>query len=96
MAWSVSGTVTVQDRAYGDLGVLSNFTIRLITSNEATDVTNSKGFYSIQNAAAGMYNLKVESAKDWNFVAPVNGNYTFELKPAKAINWLNYILKKNR
>ena len=89
-------TVTVQDRAYGDLGVFSNFTIRLITSNEATAVTNSKGFYSIQNAAAGMYNLKVESAKDSNFVAPVNGNYTFELKPAKAINGLNYILKKNR
>jgi subtilisin family serine protease/subtilisin-like proprotein convertase family protein len=88
-------TVTVQDRAYGDLGVFSNFTIRLITSNEATAVTNSKGFYSIQNASAGMYNLKVESAKDWNFVAPVNGNYTFELKPNKPINGLNYILKKS-
>ncbi len=88
-------TLRVEDLAYGDVGTFNSFSLRLITSNEATTVTNALGFYTLASAAAGAYNLRPAPIDPgWTIVNPVGGIRTPSLVSGSAVNGQNFVLER--
>lgn len=89
-------TLRVEDLAYGDVGTFNRFSLRLITSDEATTVTNSLGFYTLASSAPGSYNLRPAPIDPgWSIVAPVGGLLTPTLLSRSAVNGQNFVLQQS-
>jgi subtilisin-like proprotein convertase family protein/subtilisin family serine protease len=84
-------TVEVTDMAIGDTGWFNNFTLSLITTAEATAITNSLGFYTMTQAISGNYQLVAAPMEPgWTQVDPVAGPRLATLAAGQAINGQNF------
>jgi subtilisin-like proprotein convertase family protein len=89
-------TLRVEDLAYGDVGTFNSFSLRLITTNEATTVTSGLGFYTMASAAAGNYNLRSAPIEPgWSVVNPIGGVRMPSLISGSAVNGQNFVLERS-
>lgn len=90
-------TVEIADMAIGDTGWFNNFTLTLITTAEAMAITNSLGFYTMSQSAAGNYRLTAAPLEPgWTQVDPVSGPRLTSLVAGTAINGQNFAFQKNQ
>lgn len=88
-------TLEITDQAIGDIGWFKSFGLNFITSLETTTVTNSLGFYSITQVAAGNYSLRAAPIEPgWNVVTPGSGALNPSLTSGSGINGQNFALKR--
>ncbi|MFM7594097.1 MAG: proprotein convertase P-domain-containing protein, partial [Isosphaeraceae bacterium] len=89
-------TVEVADMAIGDTGWFNNFTLNLITTAEATAITNSLGFYTMTQAVAGSYQLVAAPIEPgWTQVDPSSGPRSTSLLAGQAVNGQNFVFQRS-
>lgn len=88
-------TLEVYDQAIGDVGYFNNFSLKLITTTEAVAVSNTLGFYTMSQATAGSYNLRVTPYEPgWSVVTPGSGTRKPTLTAGAAANGQNFELRR--